>query len=704
MAKKINVPLSKPNAIKLRVSDSPRLNNPAPRQELIKSKMKTKDGVNLLNPGVLDETLKGSFIDMSPVKSQDHYNRLHELRRMYENDPQYRLAKGEETEEEQQLRVNESLYNQPDELSQFSRPRYVNTKMMPARRDSTGQTPTLDEINKTSPELAEKLNRARYNNIIESATLKMSPKQAAKYKEEYERKYPYVPLNNNVPTNEIAKGKPKKFFLGGVDPISLTSTALNTGLQIYTALDDKAKAKNAQAFADNAEKQARRSTDAAYLSDYNQEGNRQVSMYANGGIHKLNARKGLIPMGNDLYYANGNTHKTGGIQVGPDAEIQDKELVQIKDGKLSVLSDNDKKFGVSPARKAISNINAGINPNIAFNSELIAQELVKGNDKKKDSNKFVDGGEDYEPIDWFNLNRFKDLKPLQSKPVTLDNNYTPSEELTISNSPSGNPIVANANVYKELNKKKSQFDFAPFIDNVGNLIATAFTPKTSRPILDRAVQFHTDVNVDPQLQSAIDSSISANKFIKSGFADSNVAAALSQKNANDTTKNISAINANKQNAELQLKNQQVQTNAAIEQSNNAKLSNFLDRDRERSKGMWENVSQNISDIGNDVVDTKNRQKEYDFRNKQLLYEMLKQPNPEVMQNALAYDPETFQQNILPRFEQLTGDSSYLPESTKNIISQTYGDKYDEAIKTAEEKAKRRVNRKGFTVSGYNYIK
>ena len=84
--------------------------------------------------------------------------------------------------------------------------------------------------------------------------------------------------------------------------------------------------------------------------------------------------------------------------------------------------------------------------------------------------------------------------------------------------------------------------------------------------------------------------------------------------------------------------------------------------------------------------------------------MLKQPNPEVMQNALAYDPETFQQNILPRFEQLTGDNSYLPESTKNIISQTYGDKYDEAIKTAEEKAKRRVNRKGYTVSGYNYIK
>lgn len=88
-----------------------------------------------------------------------------------------------------------------------------------------------------------------------------------------------------------------------------------------------------------------------------------------------------IPLGNNLYYMAGRKHETGGIDVGRDLEVEDGEIMQMRNNDVRVFSAQPIINGHSPAEL----VRYGGNPNDVFNAQ----------ERYKDRNRINDDGSRY---------------------------------------------------------------------------------------------------------------------------------------------------------------------------------------------------------------------------------------------------------------------------------------------------------------------
>lgn len=105
------------------------------------------------------------------------------------------------------------------------------------------------------------------------------------------------------------------------------------------------------------------------------------------GVLAPNIQRGgmAIPLGNNLYWMRGRKHKTGGIDIGKDLEVENNEVMQMLPNETRVFSSVKMLGGNSPAELVAS----GINPNMVFN----AQELYKKiNRIRDDGSRYKRGG------------------------------------------------------------------------------------------------------------------------------------------------------------------------------------------------------------------------------------------------------------------------------------------------------------------------
>lgn len=105
------------------------------------------------------------------------------------------------------------------------------------------------------------------------------------------------------------------------------------------------------------------------------------------GVLAPNIQRGgmAIPLGNNLYWMKGRKHKTGGIDIGKDLEVENNEVMQMLPNETRVFSSVKMLGGNSPAELVAS----GMNPNMVFN----AQETYKRiNRIRDDGSKYKEGG------------------------------------------------------------------------------------------------------------------------------------------------------------------------------------------------------------------------------------------------------------------------------------------------------------------------
>lgn len=105
------------------------------------------------------------------------------------------------------------------------------------------------------------------------------------------------------------------------------------------------------------------------------------------GVLAPNIQRGgmAIPLGNNLYWMKGRKHKTGGIDIGKDLEVENNEVMQMLPNETRVFSSVKMLGGNSPAELVAS----GVNPNMVFNAQ---EEYKRINRIKDDGSRYKRGG------------------------------------------------------------------------------------------------------------------------------------------------------------------------------------------------------------------------------------------------------------------------------------------------------------------------
>lgn len=105
------------------------------------------------------------------------------------------------------------------------------------------------------------------------------------------------------------------------------------------------------------------------------------------GVLAPNIQRGgmAIPLGNNLYWMKGRKHKTGGIDIGKDLEVENNEVMQMLPNETRVFSSVKMLGGNSPAELVAS----GVNPNMVFNAQ---EEYKRINRIKDDGSRYKEGG------------------------------------------------------------------------------------------------------------------------------------------------------------------------------------------------------------------------------------------------------------------------------------------------------------------------
>lgn len=441
--------------------------------------------------------------------------------------------------------------------------------------------------------------------------------------------------------------KKRKMFLGGIDPISLGMGAIS----LYSAAKQKQDYNNQINNAKELAKQDKLKLDTESLNDINANGINKY-FYKTGGIAKINARNGLLPLNSNgtVFEVIGPSHAQGGVDIG-NIEVEGGEVVKREGNNLKVLSDAESILGYSPAD------NAKITGN--FEEEFNKQENIKDmkglpNNKKK-----------------ANLGLDTTLK-YPDKFKSLTGNYNPSQSYSYEQALADSklPQVDSSIIKSPVNKQGMNPDLPNMlIDNVVNLGLTALTPKISNPILQKPIRLESDIDTSPQLDNIKESQISTNRFVDRNISDSNVASSIIQQSKNNAVSQTNEVNSSELNKELELRNQNKLINAQVESNNIEKLNNNQQLNLERNLGINSALSTNMANLSSDITTTINNKNIKDFDNQRMLTTLLKD-NEGNLANAVLIG-NSFDDTINANYESII-NSPYINPKLKDAIIRKYG--------------------------------
>jgi hypothetical protein len=440
-------------------------------------------------------------------------------------------------------------------------------------------------------------------------------------------------------------------------------TAVSAGLSLVSGLLGKAeqeKEARQQEYATQGQlitQQAQR--DAIAVKDYDTSGNRDVKYYADGGVlptttGQFNTKGGkLVPISSNSEVAVGNTHgeKTIDNSYGitlekgntPIAEIENEEVV--KDGQkvysdrlmfnsTQTFADKAKQLGVKAGKietklsntKDVKDRN-GLERTLA--GIKMGEEVLY---QKQEAEKQVQGEQELNGLPVkalggslpYGFDRsMQELNKYLSS--TQEKSILPSgQELAIPKMDYTPTTVPNLASIRTEDKTKDFFkDLAPtLIDNVGNAILTANTPKLPKPIYNPTANIETEINVNPQLAEISNTANTIQDNILSTSNDSNVARANIASSRLKAMQAKLGVLAGKEQGERGLKSTQNQISAAAQSSNNAKLEEYNNLQFARKNEISSRWSGNLANLAGDIKDTQTRQDTKEAYNKMILADLL----------------------------------------------------------------------------------
>lgn len=453
--------------------------------------------------------------------------------------------------------------------------------------------------------------------------------------------------------NDLYKHQTDKMALGGIDPLSLTTSAISGAVSLYNAAAAKADMKTQSNNVRQMENQQRYENDSLFLKDFNTSGS-ATEYYAKGGSFKNNARQtgniaNFKPIAPNTFAVDGKKHESGGVKMG-NKEIEGGEVIKFTPEGIKVLSDRDEYFGYSPAD------NAKMNP-MAFENEFNKQEMMKPNKNK--SNKAAFGAE------WFyNLQKtigdmnYKNMGVQDNNGVSMvdfaRNNMeypTANTSTTATKSTNTNPLIYPSAANEPFkfkpqgiadivpaskgtispaytspgvpspnpDKKGSKFgEHLPyFIDNIANAITTGMTPNPIPPAMIPLTKFNTDVDVNPMIDSIKGNERGSVNYINNNISDSNVATAMKASVGNQSTTAINDVRSKEFNMENQIKNQEAQANLYPKMQNQRAINDFGEQVVNKRLGVNSAINENFNNLSRDFIDIRDKANLTDRDNKRL---------------------------------------------------------------------------------------
>lgn len=144
------------------------------------------------------------------------------------------------------------------------------------------------------------------------------------------------------------------------------------------------------------------------------------------------------------------------------------------------------------------------------------------------------------------------------------------------------------------------------IDNVGNAIINSSTPKLPRPILARARNLDTRVNVNPQLSAITEGVESTVRDIQGNTSNSNIARANMASARLQGMKAKAGIYANKEAQERAIKNTNTQNLQTISNTNAGTLNQAGMLNFQRANEIQSRTSANLANLSSDIGEAQTR--------------------------------------------------------------------------------------------------
>jgi hypothetical protein len=228
------------------------------------------------------------------------------------------------------------------------------------------------------------------------------------------------------------------------------------------------------------------------------------------------------------------------------------------------------------------------------------------------------------PSSGLNRNVLPEISGLQQGDVPVpDQLKTAGPDVSGLKTPNFNPVGVdipsfnksgageNTNKFNMGNVMQGLGNAAPFLDNLANLRTALKTPQVPNALTVPRARMQTSFNINPQLNAIREAGVSANKAIDQGMSQSQVGQANKAGVLAERLRQEGELRGQKENAEVQMKNQQAMADA----DTGARNAEILNQNNLQKAAREDQVNQRLGAVvGNLGTDIMNINRESNMRN------------------------------------------------------------------------------------------
>jgi hypothetical protein len=266
---------------------------------------------------------------------------------------------------------------------------------------------------------------------------------------------------------------------------------------------------------------------------------------------------------NGVQQVVGPRHEQGGVDIGPNTEVEGGEVLQNTQEGVNVFSDR-----------------LEVLPGVTFAEQAAKLGEQKGRYEK----------EHQTANNIYSKNRAK--RNIQKVDIEMKRLFDQQEAMKIEQgieNPEGQAAFGEALT-----------GVLPYVDNVTNAIITAKTPEIPDPVYDEAVPLQTRYNINPQMEEINRQQANLQKNLRSNVASSaNLRGSMIASGAL-ATQARNQLFGQKENVETQLKNQDALNRQQVNMGNVAKENQYKTMKMHRIDDIHQRISGNVANMAQDA--------------------------------------------------------------------------------------------------------
>ena len=244
---------------------------------------------------------------------------------------------------------------------------------------------------------------------------------------------------------------------------------------------------------------------------------------------------------------------------------------------------------------------------------------------------------------------FKRVSPIEVAKRAETASVRPTAQLSVK------PIGAKVETDEEgMDVGKALQSAAPFVSNLVN--AFRRMPMPSKPTPNRTIT-PSLINLDASRAEAVRERRGADKTAAESLNGNNQVAAVKAANLTQQIRETNRVNETETNANIGIKNQALQVNAGIEQSNNLKKDFYNNQLVERQLKQQEVDSANLADAGNKVQAMKRDKATFELEEDKMLLTFASDPTESTLRAGMPILKRRMGKEALAGIEELTAKLS-----------------------------------------------